>query len=516
MTTQKEITEKVRVLYMDDDRGLARLFQKRLERLGYQVDLAPDGEEGLKMFAQHPCEVVAVDKEMPGLDGIEVVRELAALDDPPAIVMITGAGDEATAVEALKAGAQDYIAKDVDSRYIDLFASVMENALKNKRMLAEKRQAEKALRESERKYRTIMENANDCIVAIQSERIVFANSAFEKLFGSSHQEEEPLVFCEIVRSENHNCLVQIYEETIRGASPGPVEIKAQNRHGRELVMEIKFTPMQYEDRPAAMAVMRDITERKIMERKLLRTKKLESVGILAGGIAHDYNNILAAVLGYISLVEKLLDENDQALRMAREAEKAAMRGRDLTRKFLVFATGGDPVKKIVNLGPLLERLFSQTVRGHVQECEKDIARDLWPVEADEGHLTQALENLVENAKYAMPDKGYLRLSASNAELGPGNALSAPPGKYVLVSVEDRGGGMSEQMLENIFDPYFSTKKRGAQKGMGLGLSITYTVVKEHDGHISVKSKPGEGTVFDVYLPAWDELSGKDDKLQGEY
>jgi len=243
-------------------------------------------------------------------------------------------------------------------------------------------------------------------------------------------------------------------------------------------------------------VFRDITERRRLEEELLKIQKLESVGILAGGIAHDLNNLLTGVLGNISLARMYEDPAEKDRRLA-EAEKASMQIRDLTQQLLTFSRGGAPILRTADMGKLLRDSASFALRGSNVGSEFSISDDLWPVEVDAGQINQVISNLVINAQQAMPAGGIVRVSAENITMGAESGLPLEPGVYIKVSVEDQGVGISEEYLQRIFDPFFSTK----QAGRGLGLATSYSIIQRHNGYITVESQLGVGTTFHIYLPA---------------
>lgn len=250
----------------------------------------------------------------------------------------------------------------------------------------------------------------------------------------------------------------------------------------------------------------DITERKRAEEDLIRAQKLESLGVLAGGIAHDFNNLLTVILGNVSLVKTYGNPEDKAYRRLTEAEKACLRARDLTQQLLTFSKGGAPVKKVTSIAELIRESASFAQRGSNVRCEFSIADGLWPLEVDEGQISQVINNLVINAQQAMPQGGVIRISVENV-MGTGfpisdrvGALQVKDRRYVKITVEDQGIGIPEEHVSKVFDPYFTTKQRGS----GLGLAVTYSIVKNHDGYIEVESKLGVGTKFHIYLPVCDK------------
>jgi PAS domain S-box-containing protein len=247
----------------------------------------------------------------------------------------------------------------------------------------------------------------------------------------------------------------------------------------------------------AVLVFQDVTEQRKLEDEVAKANKLEALGLLAGGIAHDFNNLLTAILGNVVLARIETDPGSEAAEILQEAERAAGRARDLTQQLLTFARGGSPVRRALSLAELLSESSSFMLRGSASRCEFGIADDLWPVEVDEGQISQVVQNLVINADEAMPGGGRIRVSAGNVELGDGSGLPLPSGQYVKVSVSDDGVGIAAEHLSKVFDPYFTTK----QKGSGLGLASCYSIIRRHDGHIALASEPGVGSTFTIYLPA---------------
>lgn len=243
----------------------------------------------------------------------------------------------------------------------------------------------------------------------------------------------------------------------------------------------------------------DITSRIHMEQELLEAKKQESIGVLAGGIAHDFNNILFAVIGNLSLAERLA--TGPAREHIKAAQKASIRAKELTKKLLTFASGGDPVKATASLPDLVKNSSQFVLSGSNVQCSFQVPDDLWSVSMDKEQISQVIQDLVRNADQSMPEGGTIVINFTNLELEDDEVVGLYPGRYVRVSLTDRGRGIEGQNLDRVFDPYFSTKEKDSNKGSGLGLAIVYSIVRKHDGMITVDSKPGRGTTFAVYLPA---------------
>ncbi|MGH7955979.1 MAG: PAS domain-containing hybrid sensor histidine kinase/response regulator, partial [Opitutaceae bacterium] len=247
----------------------------------------------------------------------------------------------------------------------------------------------------------------------------------------------------------------------------------------------------------AVMVLRDVTQRSRLEADLLRASKMESIGVLAGGIAHDFNNLLSIVMGNISLA--LLDGNARATdsKWLREAERAAMRAKDLTQQLLTFAKGGEPVRSAVALADVVREAAQFALHGASARCEFDIATELRPADADKGQIGQVVQNLVLNAVQAMPNGGAIRLNLVNETIAAGQVATLPAGHYLRLEISDSGRGIAPDHLARIFEPFFTTKEYGT----GLGLATVYSVIQKHRGYITVESAVGTGTTFRLWLPA---------------
>jgi PAS domain S-box-containing protein len=245
----------------------------------------------------------------------------------------------------------------------------------------------------------------------------------------------------------------------------------------------------------SVIVFRDVTEEKRMEEELFKVKKLESVGVLAGGIAHDFNNILVGILGNISLARQCLSDPEQADAMLLNTEKAAMRAKDLTAQLLTFSRGGEPVIQTASIGPIITESSEFALRGSNIKIIFNIPVDLWLVNADTGQIGQVIQNIVLNAKQAIPAEGTVEITCFNCA-DCGNGAESLRERCVRIMISDNGPGIPDEILGKIFDPYFTTKDDGS----GLGLSICHSIIKKHNGAITVESKPGKGTVFTIQLP----------------
>ncbi|MEQ2005789.1 MAG: CHASE domain-containing protein [Limisphaerales bacterium] len=272
-----------------------------------------------------------------------------------------------------------------------------------------------------------------------------------------------------------------------------------SRTGPERMIAASAAPIRDQEGKiiGSVLVFRDISDQQAIMEERVRASKLDSLGILAGGIAHDFNNILTAVIGNISFARLFCQPGEKQFERLEEAEKAALRAKDLATQLLTFAKGGAPVRQTASLTELIRDSTSFALRGSNVRCEFQTAPDLWPVEVDQGQFSQVIQNLVINSVQAMPNGGVVRVSADNVTLDADSPLGLQPGRFCRITVKDHGTGIKPEHLGKVFDPYFTTK----EKGTGLGLATSYSIVKKHDGIIAVDSTPGVGSEFHVYLPA---------------
>jgi len=368
-----------------------------------------------------------------------------------------------------------------------------------------RRQAEEALIESEERLRTLIENAPDIIFVREvGGKLIACNKRVEELLGYSQDElvgkDFPSIDTaapQIVSPDYMNKVRENLEKSAQCQSSGPYECEMIRKDGTLISVEITTFPVTTKGKLEVIGIARDITERRKLQEEEQKIEKLESIGTLAGGIAHDFNNLLTGILGNISLAERHVEPKGKAAERLLEAKKASLRARDLTQQMLTFAKGGAPIKKIVSIAELLEELVTFALRGSNIKCEFFLPDDLWPINVDEGQMNQAITNLILNADEAMPQGGLVNIGAKNTVIKGKTTLPLPKGNYVEITIQDFGVGIAKEHLGRIFEPYFTTK----QKGSGLGLATTYSVLKRHDGYITVKSKLGAGTTFYIYLPA---------------
>jgi nitrogen-specific signal transduction histidine kinase/ActR/RegA family two-component response regulator len=251
-----------------------------------------------------------------------------------------------------------------------------------------------------------------------------------------------------------------------------------------------------------VGVIIDISEQKRMEEDILKAKNLQSLGTLAGGIAHDFNNLLMAIVGNLSLARMNTPDNGRLMDYLNEAERIAFLGKSLTQQLLTFSRGGNPVRSIVQPGSLVSSVAARVLSGFPVDCVYDIPPDILPIEADEDQIRQVVENILRNARESMPAGGRITITIRNVSISPEDKLPLMEEDHVRVSISDEGAGIAPEDIPKVFDPYYTTKGMGSEKGVGLGLAISYAIIRKHNGSISIESVKGRGSVFHINLPAY--------------
>ena len=380
----------------------------------------------------------------------------------------------------------------------------------------ERKLAEESLAAEKERLAVTLRSIGDGVITTDMEStVVLMNKVAEQLTGYTQREAvgKPLhtVFRIINEKTRESCESPVEKVLEQGAIVGlGNDTVLVSRNGAERVIADSGAPIY--DRASSIIgvvlVFRDVTEKRKMEQELLRTQKLESLGILAGGIAHDFNNILTAIVGNTNLARMYTSDNKIVEKLTK-IENASIQAKDLTQQLLTFSKGGEPIKKTTPIKELIRSSVSFALRGSNVRCHFYVPDDLWPVNIDEGQVSQAINNLIINADQAMPEGGIIEVRAENVVITKDFGIPLPPGEYLKISIKDQGVGIPEKYLQKIYDPYFTTKQRGS----GLGLATTYSIIRKHDGYIDLESKVGVGTIFYMWLPAaLKECEEEEEKL----
>lgn len=360
------------------------------------------------------------------------------------------------------------------------------------------RQTERKLKEREENFKNIMESSTDGILMLAHGAVVSTNLKLTQILGFGQEELLRLTFTDLLHEDERERIGGRVKALLNGQLASyRCETVLLTKAGVPVPCELNASLASWFGENAGLIIISDITMRKKMEEELTRAQRLESVGLLAGGIAHDFNNMLTSILGNISMAVNDMDRESKSLVWLSAAENATIRAKDLTHQLITFARGGTPIKEVFHPGEVLRESVSLALSGSQSKSEFFIPDDIFNLDADKGQINQVIHNIAINAAEASTGGGVITVSAENAIVGPDSGLPLKEGKFVKISIEDHGCGIAQENLGRIFDPYFTTKF----KGNGLGLASAYSIVKKHGGHISVHSKVGIGTTFDIYLPA---------------
>ncbi len=481
----------MKILLVEDHADSRRNLQRLIERRGHDVVAVASAEEAEAALARDQFAFLILDWMLPGKSGVDLCREIRAIPggDEMFILLVTARGDTEDLQLALEAGANDYLTKPLDLGLLNVRLSVAERQIRD---LSERNHARAQLQESARKMTSILENTTDGFFAVDENwNFTYLNAEAEALLGRRRDDLYGKNFWEQFPEEVGSIFETNYRRVM--AEQQPVEFEASAADGKRW-----FEVHAYASGGGVSVFFRDVTERKRSEDERLTTSKLESLGTLAGGIAHDLNNILTVISGNIGLAQiEAPSECGILLSFLSKAGQAAQHAAHLSSQLLTFSKGGAPVKKVVSVARTLRQAAEFSLYGSNLRADVDIAPTLWKAEVDAGQIEQVLNALVLNAREAMPHGGSIRIAARNVELEENTGALPAAGRYLEVSVSDRGPGVPETLMTKIFDPYFTTKPTAT----GLGLAISYSIVKKHGGLLLLENSSSEGSTFTFYLPA---------------
>lgn len=500
--------ETIRLLLVENDSVDAEALLRHVQRqhLPYRVDVASDAAGAMSCVRRNPYDVAILDYDLQGDTGLRILREMG---DVPCII-VTGRGGEEVAGEALRSGAYDYLIKDQQREYLERLPGSIHNVLARK-------QAERALVESEARYEDLFNNAPDMYFQVKADGTVMTvNRLGARQLG---YEVKDLVGQPVSRVIHPDDVVKVLNQ-IRAMTgePGEVlhlEFRKICKDGRLLHVSENITS-QWEDQTGLTLriICRDITAQKQAEERaqqlqerLARSERMESLGILAGGVAHDLNNILGPMVAYPDLLLDKLPAGSDDHQIVEEIKRSAGRAVAVIRDLLTLARRGRQSREPLDLNRLLQSFLASPVllelnRSNARVVVKpEMDADPCWIEGSEAGLTKVLMNLVLNAYEAMPHGGELALRTHRVTLSEERAgyESIPPGDYVVMEVRDTGEGIRREDQNRIFEPFFTKKKLG-RSGSGLGLSVVYGVIKDHRAYIDLTSSVGVGTTVSAYFP----------------
>jgi len=487
----------IKVLLIEDNPGDARLIAEMLGEGKWKFALETSGllSAGMDRVKKNELDLVLLDLNLPdsqGLDTFVKAREKCA---GVPIIVLTGTGDEEMALEAVRLGAQDYLVKGQVSP--EVLVPAIRSAI-------ERKKNEDALRESEERFRTLFDNAGDAIFIHDLEGCFLeANHEACERLGYSREELLKMAAADIDTPE-WAALTAGRVEELRKKGHVISESIHVAKDGKRIPVEVNSRIVQFAGRPAVLASARDVTARRALEHQLNQAVKMEAVGLLAGGVAHDFNNNLTPIFAVCGLLLNKLNKDHPLYQDLLEIRDAAERCASLIRQLMAFGRKQILEPKVINLNDVVTRMEKILIRtiGEDVGLVKSLESKLHPTRADAGQIEQIIVNLAVNARDAMPQGGKLTIETQNVSLDEEycqNHLELKPGEYVMLAMTDTGTGMGKSTQQHIFEPFFTTKEKG--KGTGLGLSTVYGIVKQSGGNIELYSELGKGTTFKIYLPA---------------
>lgn len=498
----------MKILAVDDQPANLLAIEAMLADLDVEVVTASSGREALRRLLIEDFAVVLLDVHMPELDGFEtakLIRERERTRYTPIIFLTASHEKHLGEMHGYETGAVDYLIKPVDPIILKSKLRVfVELAAARAKLQDYAQQLEGRARLFEEKYGEIMEHAQDAIFIVDpSGTILEANKHAEVIWGRPRADLSQMNFHELVAAAPGGGVPSGVSGLLTCESPQRAELQIQCSDGKKKWIELSASRVPLPDQSVVLVIVRDVTERKETEAKFLRAQRLESLGTLASGIAHDLNNMLAPILMSIEIL-RLQIADEAGLRVLDNIESAAQRGAAMVKQILAFARGREGEFTELQIRHLIgevAKIVKSTFPPNIQ-TRREASKDLWTIRGDATQLHQVLMNLCVNARDAMSSGGQLTIQGQNFIADESYARQQPgakAGPYVVVSVADTGTGIAPETLERIFDPFFTTKEVG--KGTGLGLATALGIAQSHGGFVTVNSEVGQGTEFRVYLPA---------------
>ncbi len=518
---------RARVLVVDDDDHNLLAIRTVLEDLA-DVEVASSGDEALRHLLKGDFAVILLDVYMPGMDGYETAQIIRGREQTkriPIVFLSAVNKEKEHLIRGYSMGAVDYVFKPVEpvvlrskvAVFVDLFLMTQEIQRKaaqeqklldaNLRANAERLRVEQELRLAEQRQAAIIASL-PIVLYIEADgpsprvpQFVGGNFTAVTGFNFDAVEAQPTLWVDRLHPEDRERALGAIRDRQRTGAMN-IEYRWQCADGQYKHFLDQAVLLRHEDGDAAQyaGTLLDVTDRKDLEKQLLEARKMDAIGKLTGGIAHDFNNLLAAVLGGLGLIERRLPLEEEHKKIIAMTRRAAEQGSELVKRLLAFArrqTLQPDAVDIRRLSATVTDLLAHTLGGLVQ-LEWRSEAEVWCAYADSTQLELALMNLIINARDAMPKGGTIVVAGRNAETTTGNSLGLPPGEYVVLTVSDDGSGIPADILEQVTEPFFTTKAVG--KGTGLGLSMVYGFAHQSGGAIDIDSQEGEGTTVEIWLP----------------
>jgi PAS domain S-box-containing protein len=493
------------ILHLEDDANDAILVQSTLEGGGIAcaTTLVQTHHDFVAALENGGIDLILSDCALPGFDGMSALKTAQSKWPAIPLIFVSGTLGEERAVESLKSGATDYVLKGHLARLVP----AVRRAMKEIKERAGNRRTEEALRETENQLRIVFSESVLGIALVGADgRPVLTNAALQKTLGYTGEELSRMPFQDFTHPDDRAKDMELYEQLIQGARKSyQMEKRFIRKDGQEVWARLSVSAARGAAGRAEFAIgmVEDITERRNLEAQVIEAQKMEVIGHLAGGVAHDFNNMLGVIIGYSDLISLEAGQDSQVRNYSEKIRHASERAAGLTRQLLVFSRKQivQPVvldlNDVVNdMDKMLRRLIDENIEMTIMP-----GKQIGCIKADSGYVGQVLLNLVVNARDAMPNGGKLTIATRDLTLDENGARTLAgvlPGDYVLLTVSDTGTGMTDEVKARMFEAFFTTKPKG--KGTGLGLATCRTIVQQCGGYIGVDSEVGKGTTFKIYFP----------------
>jgi len=499
--------DKPTIIIIDDDKGMCKTLARILELDGYQISTANTASEGISYIKDNGFNIALLDIKLPDIDGVELLEILKKTASDLSVIMMTAYASTENAIKALNRGADAFVTKPFD---IEELRAIVKKSIDKQRLALEKKRLEKELQESVEKYRELFENINDAIAVFMKPdgKLGIYNMRFISMLGYPESELKNKRYLDFVHPEDIPEARERFEKRLLEKVLGDMyEVRMLDKHGKVLFLEIGDRPYSHKGEIVGLEmIMRDISERKLIEEQLIQSEKLRAIGQMASGVAHDFNNALAIIMGNTELLSRQIETMDiNAIKgQLQVIETAALDAAETVRRIQEFTRiRTDKEYSKVDINRIVREIKemskprwkdqSQEMGIHIELVTR-LSDDIPPVLGNPSELREVLTNIVFNSIDALPKGGIISIETRRVN------------EEVLIQVSDTGIGISADIKRKIFDPFFTTKGVVSD---GLGLSIAYSIITRQGGRIAVESKEGEGTTVNIFLPV--SLEFKEDE-----
>jgi len=493
------------ILHLEDDPNDAALVQSTLEagHITCATTCVQNRADFVAALERGGFDLILSDFSIPAFDGLSAMAIVRARWPELPVILVSGTLGEERAIDALKGGATDYVLKTHLTRLVPAVRRAMQEVAEH----FESRRVEEKLRETEQRLRIVFDESPLGIALVGVDgRSVLTNAALQKMLGYTDEELIRMPFADFTHPDDRSTDQELYRQLIQGARKSyQIEKRYIRKDGQMVPARLSVSvAREVEGRVEyAIGMVENITEHRILEAQVIEAQKMEVLGQLAGGVAHDFNNILGVIIGYSDMITSELGLDSPLRHYTEEIKHASERAAGLTRQLLVFSRKQTVQLIVLDLNDVvkaLDKMLRRLIDEHIEMTVVPVKK-IGRIKADSGYIGQVLMNLVVNARDAMPNGGKLTIATNNVTLDENHACKHPgtiPGDYVMLSVSDTGTGMTDEVKARLFKAFFTTKSLG--KGTGLGLATCRTIVQQSGGHIDVCSELGKGTTFKIYFP----------------